>query len=59
MLAGLKYNWQTLKKEYQGLSVVTDTSAKKLRKTRMEAQLEQLEQDINKIERHQIIYVGH
>lgn len=58
VLSGLKQNWTALKKEYQGLSVVTDTSAKKLRRTRMESQLAQLEQDIQTIERHQIIYVG-
>eukprot|EP00911_Craspedida_sp_UC1_P000662 UC1_evm1s508 len=57
VLAGLKRNWSQLKKEYQGLSVVTDTAAKKSRKTRMEAQLAQLEADIAKIEMHQTIFI--
>lgn len=58
VLAGLKHNWDIMKREYQLLSVVTDTAPKKIRKTRMESQLAQIEADIQKLERHQIIYVA-
>eukprot|EP00055_Hartaetosiga_balthica_P018649 m.135021 g.135021 ORF g.135021 m.135021 type:complete len:250 (-) comp9806_c0_seq1:146-895(-) len=57
LLRGLKTNWDRLYHDYQGLSVVADTIPKKQQKTRMEAQLAQLEEDIKKIERHRTIYV--
>ena len=41
----------------QGLSVVTDTPAKKARKERMEAEMKQLEKDIELFERHSVIYI--
>ena len=59
ILAGLKKNWEDLHKQYQGLSVVTDTISKKARKEWMESQMRQLEQDIDTIERHKIVYVAH
>ena len=46
ILDGLKKNWEQLHHEYQGLSVVTDTAPKKNRKERMEAEMKQLERDI-------------
>lgn len=57
IMDGLKKNWDDLHKEYQGLSVVTDTVAKKARKEKMEAEMKQLEKDIEVIERHPVIYV--
>jgi len=57
ILAGLKTNWETLHREYQGLSMFTDTIPKKTKRNNMEAQLNQLEADINRFERHKIIYV--
>ncbi len=57
ILEGLKQNWAELHREYQGLSVVTDTVAKKARKEKMEASMKQLEKDIEVIERHNVIYV--
>lgn len=57
ILDGLKNNWDELHHGYQGLSVVTDTPAKKARKERMEANMKQLEKDIEQIEKHPIIYV--
>ena len=57
ILDGLKKNWEELHREYQGLSVITDTVAKKARKERMEAKMKQLEKDIEVIERHNVIYV--
>ncbi|KAL5261722.1 hypothetical protein ACHWQZ_G007430 [Mnemiopsis leidyi] len=56
-LDGLKKNWEELHLQYQGLSVVTDTAPKKARKERMEAEMKQLEKDIDTIEKHKIIYV--
>lgn len=57
ILDGLKNNWEQLHHEYQGLSVVTDTVAKKARKERMESEMKQLEKDIELIEKHPVIYV--
>jgi len=58
MLDGLKKNWEQLHHEYQGLSVVTDTAPKKNRKERMEAEMKQLERDIELVEKHKVIYVA-
>ena len=58
LLEGLKKNWEELHRQYQGLSVVTDTVAKKARKERMEADMKQLEKDIELIERHKVIYIA-
>ena len=58
LLAGLKANWEDLHHQYQGLSVVTDTAPKKARKERMEAEMKQLEKDIDLIERHRRLYVS-
>lgn len=58
ILDGLKANWEDIQDQYQSLSVVTDTYPKKQRKERMEAQMKQLERDIELIESHKIIYIG-
>lgn len=58
ILDGLKANWEDVHEQYQGLSVVTDTAPKKNRKERMEAQMKQLERDIEMIEKHKVIYIG-
>lgn len=58
LLAGLKANWEHLHHQYQGLSVVTDTAPKKARKERMEAEMKQLERDIEVVERHKVIYIS-
>merc|ERR1711976_234496 len=58
ILNGLKDNWGQLHHEYQGLSVVTDTAPKKNRKERMEAEMKQLERDIEMIEKHRVIYLA-
>ena len=58
ILRGLKHNWEVLHHEYQGLSVVTDTAPKKAHKERMEAEMKQLERDIETIEKHKIIYIA-
>ena len=58
LLAGLKGNWEELHHQYQGLSVITDTAPKKARKERMEAEMKQLEKDIELLERHQRLYIS-
>lgn len=58
VLDGLKTNWEQLHHEYQGISVVTDTAPKKNRKERMEAEMKQLERDIETVEKHKIIYIA-
>lgn len=57
LLSGLKANWAQLHHDFQGLSVVVDTESKKLRKKKMEEKLAHLEADIQRIERHPVIYV--
>jgi len=57
ILMGLKANWESMHREYQGLSMFTDTIPKKTKRNNMEAQLNQLEADINRFERHKVIYV--
>jgi len=54
MLAGLKANWERINKEYQTLSFTLDTPAKRKRKEAYEAQLEQIEKDIEKLNRKYI-----
>ncbi|CAL1530970.1 unnamed protein product [Lymnaea stagnalis] len=58
ILDGLKANWEDIQDQYQGLSVVTDTAPKKQKKERMEAQMKQLERDIELFEKHKLIYIG-
>ncbi|XP_072268811.1 enkurin [Pyxicephalus adspersus] len=58
VLEGLKKNWDELHHDYQGLSVVIDTPPKKAHKERLEAEMRQLERDIDVIERQKIIYIA-
>jgi len=58
IIAGLKSNWEEIHHQYQGLSVVTDTAPKKNRKERMEAEMNQLEKDIELLEKHPKIYIA-
>ncbi|XP_063062235.1 enkurin [Engraulis encrasicolus] len=58
ILEGLKKNWEELHHQYQGLSVVTDTTPKKYRKERLELEMKQLEKDIDLIERYKTIYIS-
>lgn len=58
VLTGLKSKWEELHHQYQGLSVITDTAPKKNIKERMEAQMSQLERDIDRFERYRSIYVS-
>ncbi|XP_030846791.1 enkurin [Strongylocentrotus purpuratus] len=58
IMDGLKKNWEEIHHQYQGLSVVTDTAPKKARKERMEAEMKQLERDIELLEKHKVIYIS-
>lgn len=58
IINGLKLNWEDLHHQYQGLSVVTDTAPKKARKESLEAQMKQLERDIETMEKHKVIYIS-
>uniref|UniRef100_A0A8K9WUM8 Enkurin domain-containing protein n=1 Tax=Oncorhynchus mykiss TaxID=8022 RepID=A0A8K9WUM8_ONCMY len=58
ILQGLKMNWGELHHQYQGLSVVTDTTPKKYRKERLELEMKQLERDIDLIERYKTIFIA-
>ncbi|XP_072179137.1 enkurin-like [Diadema setosum] len=58
IMDGLKKNWEEIHHQYQGLSVVTDTAPKKARKERMEAEMKQLERDIELLEKHKTIYIS-
>lgn len=57
VINGLRHNWNDLQKKYQGLSIITDTLSKKMRKLTIESQLKQLEKDILLIEQNPHIYV--
>merc|ERR1711966_436046 len=54
MVEGLKTNWDRINKAYQTLSFTLDTPAKKQRKEEFEAQLEQIERDIERISKGRI-----
>jgi len=55
---GLKENWEQLHRDYLQLSVVIDTVPKKHRKERLEADMKQLERDVELFELHPAIYVA-
>merc|ERR1711934_306302 len=54
MLNGLKTNWDRINKAYQSLSFTLDTPAKKQRKEEFEAQLEQIERDIERLSKRNV-----
>merc|ERR1711939_1114369 len=54
MLNGLKTNWDRINKAYQTLSFTLDTPAKKQRKEEFEAQLEQIERDIERLSKRNV-----
>lgn len=55
---GLKKNFDAIFKVYQGLSLYTDTVAKRLRKGKLERDLRQIEQDIHLMESTPEIYIS-
>ncbi|XP_074049128.1 enkurin [Macrotis lagotis] len=58
VLQGLKKNWEEVHKEFQSLSVFIDSLPKRVRKQRLEAEMKQLEHDIDVIEKHKVIYIA-
>merc|ERR1711988_839210 len=54
MVEGLKTNWDRINKAYQTLSFTLDTPAKKQRKEEFEAQLEQIERDIERLSKKNV-----
>ncbi|KFO35087.1 Enkurin [Fukomys damarensis] len=58
VLQGLKKNWEEVHKEFQSLSVFTDSLPKKVRKQKLEEAMKQLEHDIGIIEKHRMIYIA-
>ncbi|KAA0704937.1 Enkurin [Triplophysa tibetana] len=58
ILQALKKNWDDLLHQYQGISVVIDTTPKKYKKERLELEMKQLERDIDLIERYKTIYIA-
>ena len=57
IIDGLKQNWEQLHSEYQQLSVVIDTVPKQHHKERLEADMKQLEKDVELLELHPVIYI--
>jgi hypothetical protein len=58
LIDGLKDNWEQLHRDFLQLSVVIDTVPKKHRKERLEAEMKQLEHDIELLDSHQTIYIA-
>ncbi|VEL32365.1 unnamed protein product [Protopolystoma xenopodis] len=58
LLTGLKLRWQELYHQFQLLSVMIDTVPKKHKKERLENEMQILENDIDTLERHKIIYIA-
>jgi hypothetical protein len=58
ILDGLRANWSELHHLYQGLSLLTDTLPKKLRREKIEAQLDEMEKFIDLIEKNPIIVIS-
>eukprot|EP00039_Didymoeca_costata_P019801 m.338989 g.338989 ORF g.338989 m.338989 type:complete len:271 (+) comp18622_c0_seq1:79-891(+) len=57
ILSGLRKNLDILTHEFQGLSMITDTAPKKARRNRLEGKINELEADIQRLERYQQIYI--
>uniref|UniRef100_A0A2A4JTZ3 Enkurin domain-containing protein n=1 Tax=Heliothis virescens TaxID=7102 RepID=A0A2A4JTZ3_HELVI len=57
LLEDLKHNWSLMQKAFLQLPMLTDTIPKILRKTKMEAELKQLEKDIALVESNPYIYI--
>ncbi|CAL8085473.1 unnamed protein product [Calicophoron daubneyi] len=58
LLKGLKDQWLLRYKQYQTLSVMIDTAPQVQRKMRLEKEMSELENDIELIERYQVIYIA-
>ena len=58
LVQGLRTNWSELHHLYQGLSLLTDTLPKKLRREKIEAQLDEIEKFIDLIEKNPVIVIS-
>ena len=58
ILQGLKKNWEEAMLQYQCLPVVCDNLYRKHTKERLEAQLKNIERDIELFEKHRMVYVA-
>ena len=58
IMNGLKKNWEDTMLQYQCLPVVCDNLFRKNTKERLEAQLKNIERDIELFEKHKMIYVA-
>merc|ERR1712137_109362 len=58
IIRGLKKNWDLLNKEYQSLSVIIDTPAKRRRKEHLENCLDSLENDLTLLKNSSKIIVA-
>ncbi|NXX41357.1 ENKUR protein, partial [Tricholaema leucomelas] len=58
ILQGLKKNWEEVHSEFQRLPLVISSISKKLYKEKLEAQMRQLEHDIEVMEKHKAIYIS-
>ncbi|NXE87415.1 ENKUR protein, partial [Menura novaehollandiae] len=58
VLKALKKNWEELNCAFQSLPVLTDTRYKKMHKEELELKLQQLEHDIEALEKHKGVYIA-
>lgn len=57
LLRFLKSKWQTVNEIYQKLPIATDTEQKKLRKERIDRELQGLEKDVRMLERGDAVMI--
>ncbi|XP_036355657.1 enkurin-like [Octopus sinensis] len=58
ILKGLTANWEEVYRQYLGLSVIIDTIPKRLRKERLESEMESLQKDIELFSRYKTVYIA-
>ncbi|NWI60409.1 ENKUR protein, partial [Calyptomena viridis] len=58
VLQALKKKWEETNREFQCLPVLTDTRYQKMHKEELEFKLQQLEHDIEALEKHKSVYIA-
>ncbi|NXF00623.1 ENKUR protein, partial [Smithornis capensis] len=58
IVQALKKNWEETNREFQCLPVITDTRYKKMHREELELKLQQLEHDIEALEKHEGVYIA-
>ncbi|NXK91106.1 ENKUR protein, partial [Formicarius rufipectus] len=58
VLQALKKNWEETNREFQCLPVQTDTRYRRMHKQKLELKLNQLEHDIEALEKHKGVYIA-